>query len=203
MSDDATTASHASEYIDTVTEFLAGGRRRIDRVLAPGYVDGVETLDLEELRVRRADADQEEVDLSYARRLLQGRLDILRAEQAGRRGDGPAVVQQRSDAEIVAALSRILGDEQRQTRGLGRHVSGATPSRVGEHRREAERAVADVGGSDPRALSDVQLAEAVANLADIEARVSRSRRQVQSVVDLLTEEIARRYQAGEVGAGVR
>ncbi len=72
MSDDATTRSHPSEYIDTVTEFLAGGRRRIDRVLAPGYVDGVETLDLEELRVRRADADQEEVDLSYAQAAAPG-----------------------------------------------------------------------------------------------------------------------------------
>src|SRR3954451_5237376 len=203
MSDDATTCSHRSEYIDTVTEFLAGGRRRIDRVLAPGYVDGVETLDLEELRVRRADADQEEVDLSYARRLLQGRLDILRAEQAGRRGDGPAAFEQRSAAEIVPALSRILGDEQRQTRGLGRHVSGATPSRVGEHRREAERAVADVGGSDLGAMTDVQLAEAIAKLADIESRVSRSRRQVQSVVDLLTEEIARRDQTREVGVAAR
>ena len=186
-----------------MTEFLAGGRRRIDRVLAPAFVEDVEGIDLEELRVRRADSDQEEVDLSYARRLLQGRLDILRAEQSGRRGGGEPVFQPRSDVEIVAALSRILGDEQRQTRGLGRHVSSATPSRVGEHRREAERAVSDVGGSDLAAMSDVQLAEAIAKLADIESRVSRSRRQVQSVVDLLTEEIARRYAAGEVTAGVR
>ena len=186
-----------------MSEFLPGGRRRIDRVLAPGFVDEVQALDLEELRVRRADADQEEVDLSFARRLLQGRLDILRAEQASRRGDGPVSHQPRSDVEIVAALSRILADERRQTRGLGRHVSSSTPSRIGEHRREAERAVADVGGSDLAALDDVQLAEAIANLADIEARVSRSRRQVQGVVDLLTEELARRYAAGEVGAGVR
>jgi hypothetical protein len=186
-----------------VTEFLPGGRRRIDRVLAPPFIEDIEGLDLEELRVRRAEADQEEVDLSYARRLLQGRLDILRAEQAARRGDGPLAHQPRTDVEIAAALSRILADDQRQTRGLGRHVSGSTPSRVGEHRREAERAVADVGGSDLAALSDVELAEAVSHLADIEARVSRSRRQVQAVVDVLTEEIARRYQAGEVGVPAR
>jgi len=186
-----------------VTEFLPGGRRRIDRVLAATFIEGIEGIDLEELRVRRADADQEEVDLSYARRLLQGRLDILRAEQSSRRGDGPFTHQPRTDVEIVAALSRILADEQRQTRGLGRHIAGATPSRVGEHRREAERAVSDVGGSDLAAMSDVQLAEAIAQLADIESRVSRSRRQVQSVVDLLTEEIARRYQTGELGVAAR
>jgi hypothetical protein len=186
-----------------VTDFLPGGRRRIDRVLAPTFINDLEALDLEELRVRRADADQEEVDLSYARRLLQGRLDILRADQAARRGDGPLAHQPHTDVEIVAALSRVLADDQRQTRGLGRHVSASTPSRIGEHRREAERAVADLGGSDLGALTDVQLAEAISHLADIEARVSRSRRQVQAVVDLLTEEIARRYQAGEVGVGVR
>jgi hypothetical protein len=186
-----------------VTEFLPGGRRRIDRVLAPTFIHDLEALDLEELRVRRADADQEEVDLSYARRLLQGRLDILRAEQAARSGDGPLAHQPRTDVEIVAALSRVLADDQRQTRGLGRHVSASTPSRIGEHRREAERAVADLGGSDLGALTDAQLAGAISHLADIEARISRSRRQVQSVVDLLTEEIARRYQAGEVGVGVR
>ena len=33
---------------------------------------------------RRRDAEQEETDLSYLRRLLQGRIDILRSEQARR-----------------------------------------------------------------------------------------------------------------------
>ena len=187
-----------------MTEFMAGGRRRIDRVLDPSFVDGIRELSLEELRGRRAEADQEGVDLSYARRLLQGRIDVLRAEQERRQGVGPLAAMPRSDAAIVAALGRILADPPSEGRPLSqsRHAL-AMPTRVGEHRREAERAVADVGGSDPRGLDEVALAEAVANLADIESRISRSRRQVQAVVDLLTEEIARRYQAGEVTAGVR
>ena len=63
-----------------------GGRRPIDRVLAPGYPDDLSELSPEELRDRRHEAEQEEVDLSYARRLLQGRLDLLRSEQDRRRG---------------------------------------------------------------------------------------------------------------------
>jgi hypothetical protein len=181
-----------------VTEFVAGGRRRVDKVLDPGYLDHLDDLDLEDVRARRAEADQEEVDLSYARRLLQGRLDILRAEQAARRGDGPLADQPRTDADIVGALTRILADDRRRDHGLGRHMKSAEPSRVGEHRREAERAVADVGCSDPSQLPDAALEEAVARLAAIESRVSRTRRQVQAVVDTLTEEIARRYRAGEV-----
>jgi hypothetical protein len=177
-----------------MTEFVAGGRRRIDRVLAPGYLDGIAGLELDEVRVRRAEADQEEVDLSYARRLLQGRIDILKAEQQRRMGGGSVLppLGTRGDAAIVEALKRILGDERRTDHGLGRHMT-SNPSRVGEHRREAEAAVADVGGSDLKGMDDVQLDAAIVNLSGIETRVSRSRRSVQQVVDALTAEVARRY----------
>lgn len=173
---------------------MPGGRRRIDRVLAPDYLEGLEALDLDEVRARRAEADQEEVDLSYARRLLQGRVDILRAEQDRREGGAvPPEPGTRSDRAIVDALTRILADDGPRTdRGLGKHLA-TEPSRVGEHRREAERAVADVGGSDLSALTDEQLRTAITELADIEARVSRSRRNVQQIVDALTAEVGRRY----------
>jgi hypothetical protein len=81
---------------------------------------------------------------------------------------------------------------------MGRYLGNVEPSRVGEHRREAERAVADVGSSDLAAMSDAVLAEAIEHLSDIETRVSRTRRSVQAVVDTLTEEIARRYATGEI-----
>lgn len=183
-----------------MTEFLSGGRRRIDRVLDPAFLDGLDEISLPDLRERRHEADQEEVDLSYARRLLQGRLDILRAEQASRRGEGPlSHGHPHSDAEIVEALKAILTDEGARSgpHGLGRHM-GAEPSRVGETRREAERAVADVGGSDLTALTDLDLASAIEHLSEMEARLSASRRQVQAVMDRLTDEIARRYATGEV-----
>jgi hypothetical protein len=180
-----------------MTEFVAGGRRRIDRVLAPGYLDGIAALELDEVRVRRAEADQEEVDLSYARRLLQGRIDILKAEQQRRLGGGPLPppLGTRGDQAIVEALKRILGDERRTDNGRVRHGT-SNPSRVGEHRREAEAAVADVGGSDLNSMDDVTLDAAIAKLSGIESRVSRSRRGVQQVVDALTEEVAKRYTLG-------
>ncbi len=187
-----------------MTEYMVGGRRRIDRVLAPEFLDGVDTLPMEELRIRKAEAEQEETDLSYARRLVQGRLDILRAEnearakgEAGLSGRPPG---EATDAELADRLSRVLsdGDGPRRTHGLGRHLAGLRPSRVGQSRREAERAVADVGGSDLAHLADAELAGALEHLADVEARLSRSRRAVQQVADRLTAEIARRYQAGQV-----
>ncbi|MGW1026161.1 RsiG family protein [Streptomyces sp. NPDC002577] len=47
-------------------------------------------LRLPELRALRRDAQRHEADLSYVRRLLQGRIDILRAELARRGGTGRA-----------------------------------------------------------------------------------------------------------------
>lgn len=185
-----------------MTDFVPGGRRRIDRVLAPEFLDSLTELDLDTVRARRAQADQEDADLSFARRLLQGRLDLLRAEEARRRGEGPFAQRPHTDPEIVAALTLILADDGRDEFGSGRHP-GAEPSRVGEHRREAERAVADVGGSDLEAMSDDRLADAIERLSEIESRVSRVRRKVQVVTDALAEEIARRYKLGEVSLADR
>ena len=70
-----------------------------------------------------------------------------------------------------------------------------------EHRREGERAVADVGGSDLGALEEFELQEAIERLESIETRVSRTRREAQRVVDTLTQEVARRYMSGEVAVG--
>jgi len=185
-----------------MTEYMVGGRRRIDRVLAPDYLDGLDAFDLDELRARKAEAEQEETDLSYARRLLQGRLDLLRAErearEQGESGLAGRPPGESSDDELVRRLSSVLADGPRRTHGLGRHLAGLRPSRVGESRREAERAVADVGGSDLAHLSDPELLGALEHLSDVESRLSRSRRAVQTVVDRLTAEIARRYQSGQV-----
>jgi hypothetical protein len=175
-----------------------GGRRPIDRVLAPGFADDVTTLEFAELRARRHLAEQEEVDLSYARRLLQGRLDLLRAEQAQRASARDGVdAGARTDEEIVRDLSAVLSDDgPRSDHGLGRHLT-TDPSRVGEHRRAAEQAVDDVAASDPSSLDADGLAAAVAHLTDLEHAVSESRHRVQSVMDVLTAEVARRYRDGE------
>ena len=49
-------------------EAVPGGQRRIDRVLDPRFTDGIDQLDLAELRARREEAEAEEADVSYLRR---------------------------------------------------------------------------------------------------------------------------------------
>jgi len=167
-----------------------GRHRRIDRVLADDFLEGIESLPLEQVRVLRHEAEQEETDLSYLRRVLQGRLDILRAELARRSGD--------EVEDLVEALPHILADEGAtpSPRGLGRHIA-VEPSRADAHRRHVEQLIADVDLSDPGAHDDASLQRVLETLEHEEAQVSEQRHQVQSVMDACTAEITRRYRDGE------
>lgn len=167
------------------------GNRRIDKVLAADFATGLEALPLADIRERRREAEQEEVDLSYLRRVLQGRLDILRAELARRGGE---------ETDLIQALPRILADDPgsgpRGLRGLGRHAA-AEPSRADAHRRHVESMIADVDLSNPQGHDDAELREILTRLEDEERRVSVQRRAVQSVMDALTAEVTRRYRDGD------
>jgi hypothetical protein len=162
---------------------MPGGRRRIDRVLGTDFLQGLSEADLDDLRERRDDAEQEEVDLSYVRRLIQGRIDIAEAERRRRSSGG--------DGSIIDQLVDILTDENATTTGSGRYLD-VEPSRVDEHRRVVERVVADARISDVSALSDDQLAGVLSVLREHEEHVSGLRRKVQTVVDTLSEAIGRR-----------
>lgn len=164
-------------------------RRRIDRVLAPDYLDGLGTRSMDEVRKLREDAEQEETDLSFLRRVMHGRIDILKAELSRRTGE--------MEEDVVSALPRILADPpQRTPRGLGRHVI-AQPSEPPARRRGAETLVSDVNLNDLRARTDDELRTALAALEAEEKRQSESRRGVQRVADACSAEITRRYRTGE------
>ncbi len=173
-----------------LSQAIPGGNRRIDRVLSDGYLDGLAELPLADVRALRAEAEQEEADLSYLRRLLQGRVDIIKAELARRRGElGEA-------SSIVEQLPRILADDRGPAYGLGRH-SAVEPSRVEEHRRLVERLVADSDLSALAGRTADQLEETLSRFGDHERHISEQRRAVQAVMDSCTKEITRRYRDGE------
>lgn len=172
-----------------------GGRRRIDRVLSSGFLDRLADRPLDELRALRRDAEQEESDLSYVRRLLQGRLDIMRAEQS-RRANGSEPIDAGSEEDFVARLARTLADSGPRSDQSHARMPQVDPSRVGETRRRVEQLAAEVGFSDLGALSDEELAAGIERLRSFEDEVSHSRREVQGVVDACTAEVGRRYKEG-------
>jgi hypothetical protein len=171
---------------------LTGGKRRIDKVLASNYLEGLERLPLDEIRLLRDDAGQEETDLSYLRRLLQGRIDIVSAEISRRAGG--------QDVGIVGQLPQILSDGPRaQARGLGRHQV-SEPSNAGSTRR-AEEQVAAMDVTDLGSHDDDEVGALLEGLRATETDISLRRRAVQGVYDAASAEITKRYRDGRADVG--
>lgn len=144
-------------------------------------------LRLPELRALRRDAQRDEADLSYVRRLVQGRIDILRAELARRRAP---------ESPVVDRLSEILADAPSPHRSSARHVTLSTP-RSDEYRKLAAETLAEVELSDLDARTDEELHTAMGRLVRYEQQVSRRRHRLQRTADGCGAEIARRYRDGE------
>ncbi|WP_405862377.1 ABC transporter substrate-binding protein [Streptomyces sp. NBC_00090] len=144
-------------------------------------------LRLPELRALRREAQSDEADLSYVRRMLQGRIDILRAELA-RRTD--------PEAPVLDRLSEILADVPSRHRSSARHVTLSTP-RGEEYRRLAAEMLSEVELSDLTARTDEELHAAMGRLAGYEQQISRRRQHLQRTADDCSGEIARRYREGE------
>lgn len=164
------------------------GTRRIDRVLAEDFLSGLQEAPLADVRALRADAEQEEADLSYVRRLVQGRIDIVKAELARRTGGG--------EGSVMDHLADVLSDQRGAAHGMGRHVT-VEPSRVDAHQRYVESLVADVDLTDTTARTDAELTDVLEVLTAEERTVSAKRRKVQEVMDALSAEVTRRYRDGE------
>jgi hypothetical protein len=178
-------------------------------------------LRLPELRTLRRDAQRDEADLSYVRRLLQGRIDILRAELARRGGlrapsatsgaplvsglgtspglcaaGGRGASSGSGGASVVDRLAEILTDAPARHRSSARHVTVGTPYGE-EYRRLAADMLAEVELSDLEARTDDELGAGMGRLVRYEQQVSRRRQHLQRTADDCSAEIARRYRDGE------
>jgi hypothetical protein len=146
-------------------------------------------LDTASLRELRARCENAEEGVSYARRVLQGRLDILRASLVER--DDPAV------GDLLDALPAILADA-----GAPSVPSQARASRV-RVPADAERYSAAVDellaepvleGLEERPLSEAD--RLVEVLLELETALSERRRALFVRIDALRSELAERYKDG-------
>lgn len=156
----------------------------LQRLLRDDYLAGVEDLDAGALRTMRDECELQEHRISYARRILQGRVDVLRAE-----------AQDRSEGTTHGVLERlpdVLADhgERHFDPARSRPPSALDPEELGED--------ADVAGPvDVSGLSDEELADLAEQYAAEEARLSRTRRRLFDVIDRLQAELADRYRTGQ------
>jgi hypothetical protein len=163
----------------------------VDRLLASDYLGDVGSRPIEEIRAMRDECQAAEASLSYVRRIVQARHDIVAAE-LGRRASGgePADL-----SALVDKLPEILGQHVVGP-GLGR-LSTVAPPDDEELVREVDAVVdsarlaglADAADDEVRALGD--------QLGELEADVSGRRRALHERIDALQAELVRRYKSGE------
>ena len=165
-------------------------QRRDDRIFESTYVQDIDSLPIEELRTRRAECAEAEAELSYARRLLQGKLDILGHELKRRAAGGD------SDLEsLISKLPGILADEGAPT-ALQRHTTVVMPKNFEKQRRGIDRLASDSTLSMLESLSSGEVTQIVERLTEAESKTSEDRRRIQGVIDKLNAELVRRYREG-------
>lgn len=173
-------------------EAIVAGQRRIDRILAEDYLDGIEAVATDEIRRMRDECEEEESGISYARRILQGKLDIARAEAVRRRDAGSEAA-----ASVLESLPSILGDDGPSSGAPAPRVTRfLVPPAVQHHRRAVDQIADDSVLARVRDGSDEELAELVAQLGDKERELSRVRRSLLDRIDALQSELTRRYKTG-------
>ena len=163
-----------------------GGKRRIDKVLAEDFSSDLGSLEMDELRARRDLSRAERDYLSFLRRLLQGRRDILR-DELRRRETGAEV------GSLVERITAVLSEGSRGS-SRGEAVMVSLPDEeVTLARRRIERLLSDARLSDVEHLSDDDLRETIERIEGEERSVSEVRGRVLGVHDRLQGELKRRF----------
>lgn len=166
---------------------LERNRRRIDRIREPEFLHALAKLDDRELRSRRRMCAEVEHELSYQRRLVHARLDLLDMERRRRAGEGTR--------SLVETLAETLGDGS----VAAVHVTAATrddTAPVTAGRRQVDRILDDgllgrLGELDGAAIDRLAVEASTA-----EEALSRQRRSVHIAIDALDDELSRRYREG-------
>lgn len=194
----------------------------LQRLMAPEMLDNLRAEQLPRLRDLRVQLTQAEGDISFVRRVTQGRLDIVGHEVARRErrraagtghddlDDGPQVA---SASGLLFDMPDILndGDQVRSAAPLSQadleDVPHTMPSRMVQVLEPGDIALALIEDLDrvasPGDLAQVeqlaqgQLADLFDRLRSFEVDLSSSRRTLHDRIDRIQDEIARRYRDGE------
>ena len=140
----------------------------------------------------RAECQQVEAGLSYLRRMVQGRLDIVAAELS-RRVEG---LEPPDLASLVDQLPEILGHNV-QAPGLGRLPFNLEPPDDPELTTELDGILHHQSLTGLGQIDDDELRLLVDRLTDYEHTVSGRRRALFDHLDALQGELTRRYKTGE------
>ncbi len=143
-----------------------------------------------EVRDRRVMCDDLDVELSFYRRMLHGRMDLIAFEMRRRAGE--------EEQSLIEALPRILSEgAYTAAPGLAsRKVPVELPNVDRQGRRIVDKALDGDFILRLPSLEDDELSETQLFLQEVEAQVSQQRRTVHDALDALQAELTRRYSDG-------
>lgn len=168
----------------------------LQRLLAKDLLPDITAVPLDDLRDLRIECSAVEGDVSFVRRVAQGRLDIVGHEARRRSGAADAGAEPEMSG-LLFDLPDILADPA--TAGArGRPVAIHQPGLVAQGlvtTMDAAASPADL--SSMADLADQQLGTLMESLRDFEVELSVTRRRLHERIDSIQNEIARRYRDGE------
>lgn len=151
----------------------------------PGDSADPTTLSLDELRAKRSEMQQRDDVVSYARRVAQARLDLVRTELARRNSGGDV------SEEVTDVLSQHL------TGGPARPPRPAEDLSDDALSLELDAICSAHHYGRVEDLDEVELGELADAIEEFEQRVSQDRRARFDRLDALSAELVRRYRDGE------
>ncbi len=169
-----------------------------DRVLADDYLVNLGDQSGSDLRVMRGECEQAELAVSFARRILQGHLDIVDSDLRRRHAGGVADANTLHD--LVERLPQILADDHARNGSPAHRAIDPAPDLPVEAMLVAiDKAVG--GGAafvDLDRRSDAEVVEVADRLRELERELSQIRRGLHERIDLLKVELSGRYERGEI-----
>jgi hypothetical protein len=163
-------------------------RGQLKAILDPEYLADIASLSTDEIRAMRRDCEIEEHGISYARRVIQGKLDIVRAEAIRRRDET-------GESDLLGSLPSVLGDRAVTTPQSHRAVRLLPPPEAQPYVQRAE-ALGERAMASLRTLPDGDIADLASELAEAEHELSELRHQVFERIDALQNELMKRYKSG-------
>jgi hypothetical protein len=164
----------------------------LDRILTSSYLDDLDSRSLGEIRSMRTQCQEAEVALSYLRRLIQGRLDIVHTYL-----EHPGSDALRDLGTLVNDLPGILSSGPGRPSGPGHLPQLLSPDT--EEADLTEELDAVLGADEIGTLADLdidQLNSIAGRLDALESRVSVDRRALHERIDRLQAELVDRHKTG-------
>ena len=146
------------------------------------------SLSLDELRAKRTELQRQDDVVSYARRVAQARLDLVKSELARRADDGDV------GSEVRGVLSQHMTGTSGSTPRPPRPTEDLSDNTLPA---ELDAICSEHGFGRLEDLDETELTTLAERIEEFEHRVSQDRRERFDLLDALSAELVRRYRDGE------